>query len=403
MLKNSHVLIGITGGIAAYKIPALVSMLTKAGAEVKVMMTQAACEFITPLTLQTMSGHEVHVDMFNQLMNMNVEHIALAKWAEVILLAPATANTIAKYTAGICDNLLTTVLQAARCPVVIAPAMNTYMFNSPANQANLRTLQERGCTMLQPLTDRLACNEVGIGKMPEPASLFEAIITALAPKDLLGLRFVITAGATIEPIDPVRYISNYSTGKMGKALAVAAKRRGAEVSLIYGPAVEDLPNLDEMVPVKTTRDMFAAVTARFPQCDVLIKAAAPADYRPSECAAEKIKKNGKEEWHEIPLTPNPDIAAYCGSIKQNQILVGFAAESINEMEYGLAKLRRKNLDLICVNNIKQAGAGFRTDTNIVTLIDRKGREEKFPLMEKTELADIILDRVAAMRAENKRR
>ncbi|WP_138159307.1 bifunctional phosphopantothenoylcysteine decarboxylase/phosphopantothenate--cysteine ligase CoaBC [Peptoniphilus catoniae] len=392
MLKDKNILLGVTGGIAAYKSPALVSALRKEGANVKVVMTPSACEFITPLTMQTMSNNPVHVETFNQLSNMDVEHISLAKWADIIVVAPATANTIAKFANGICDNLLTTVLMASRSKIIFAPAMNTYMLKSDANIKNMETLKERGVKILATASDILACNDIGEGKMLEPLEILEEIDEALTQKDLSGKRFLITAGPTVESIDPVRYISNHSSGKMGYALAKMAKYRGAEVTLISGPTNIKPPKTDKFVSVTSTQDMFEAVKNNFSDCDVLIKAAAPADFRPKVRAEEKIKKD-KDAPNSIELEGNIDIAKYFGEIKDKQIMVGFAAESIDEIKYGMAKLKKKNLDMIVVNNIKAQGAGFKSDTNIASIIDREGNIDYLKKMDKKDLANIILNRV----------
>ncbi|WP_039856851.1 bifunctional phosphopantothenoylcysteine decarboxylase/phosphopantothenate--cysteine ligase CoaBC [Peptoniphilus sp. oral taxon 386] len=393
MLKNKNILLGVTGGIAAYKAPSIVSNLRKQGANVKVVMTKAACEFVTPLTFQTMSNDIVHVDMFKQLSNMDVEHISLAKWADIIVVAPASANTIAKFANGICDNLLTTILLASRSKVMIVPAMNTFMLNSHANRENMKKLSDRGVMILDTQNGVLACNDVGDGKMLEPAEIIDEIDSALTEKDLEGKRFVITSGATIEPIDPVRYITNHSSGKMGYALAKQAKKRGADVTLISGSVSIEAPKVDNFVKVSTTQDMFNAVEKYFDKCDVLIKAAAPADYRPKKYSEEKIKKTAQKDLEYIELVHNIDIAKHFGNSKKNQIVVGFAAESNNEINYGIGKLRSKNFDIIVVNNIKQAGAGFRTDTNIASIIDRDENVETLGLMTKTELANVILNKV----------
>lgn len=392
MLKGKKILLGVSGGIAAYKSPSICSLLRKKGAEVQVIMTEHAKEFITPLTLQTMSNHTVHDEMFQQLHNMDVEHIELAKWADAFLVAPATANIIGKFAHGIADDMLSTVFMASRCPVFLAPAMNTTMLESAANEANMEILKQRGIVILPTQSDLLACGDVGRGKMLEPAELVEYLDTGLTEKDLLGRKFVITSGPTIEPLDPVRYLSNHSTGKMGYAIAKNAKKRGANVVLISGPTSLIPPQVDRFVSVQTTRDMFRAVGEYFDDCDVLIKAAAPADYRPKEYSEEKIKKTAAEGFHAIELEKNPDIAKYYGEKKTHQIMVGFAAESTNVEEYAKKKLESKNLDFIVANNIKMEGAGFGTDTNIAMLIDRKGMEA-LPIMSKDDLANKILDRV----------
>lgn len=392
MLKGKNILIGVTGGIAAYKSPAIVSVLKKRGANVKVIMTKAACEFVTPLTFQTMSSNVVHVEMFNQLLNMNVEHIALAKWADVIVVAPASANTIGKFANGIADNLLTTVLMASRSKIIFAPAMNTFMLNSQANIKNMEILKNRGIKVLPTQKDLLACNDIGDGKMLEPIDIVEAIETELYEKDLIGKKFLITSGPTIEAIDPVRFLSNHSSGKMGYALAKEAKNRGAEVILISGPTSIKPPLVDKLIKIQSTQDMFKAVEENFDSCDILIKAAAPADFRPKNVENEKIKKT-KNSLNNIELVENIDIAKHFGNLKKNQIIVGFAAESSNELKYGMDKLKKKNFDLIVINNIKQEGAGFKSETNIASIIDKNGKVDSLEKMPKSDLAHIILNRV----------
>lgn len=393
MLENKKILLGVTGGIAAYKSPIICSLLKKMGAEVKVIMTEAAQKFITSLTLQTMSGNIVYTEMFNQLNNINVEHISLAKWADIILVAPATANIIGKFATGICDDLLSTVYMASRSKVMIAPAMNTYMLNSPANQNNIKILRNRGVIVLDTEKDLLACNDIGQGKMLSPELIVDEIDSALTEKDLYGKKFVITAGPTIEPIDPVRYLTNHSSGKMGYALAERAKKRGAFVTLISGPTTVNPPKVDNFIRIKSTTDMFNEVGKYFDSCDVLIKAAAPADYKPKHYSKEKIKKNSSDDLDVIELEKNPDIAKFYGNIKKNQIIVGFAAESTNIYEYAKAKLKSKNFDMIVVNNIVKEGAGFGTDTNIASIIDKDGETKDYEIMSKYAMADVILNRV----------
>lgn len=396
MLKGKNILLGVTGGIAAYKAVALVSALKKREANVKVIMTKSACEFVTPLTFQTMSNNTVHTEMFNQLNNMDVEHISLAKWADIFVIAPASANTIGKMSNGIADNMLTTVYMASRCKVIVAPAMNTYMLNHPANLNNIQKLKSYGVRVLRTQEDLLACGDVGSGKMLEPQDILEEIDYELTEKDLLGKKVVITSGPTIEKIDPVRYLSNHSSGKMGYALAKNAHNRGAEVVLISGPTSLKVPEVSKFVRIESTLDMFKAVEDEFDTLDVLIKAAAPADYRPEKYSEEKIKKDAKDDLEKIELVHNPDIAKHFGQLKNNQILVGFAAESQNEIEYGLGKLKKKNLDLIVVNNIKREGAGFKSDTNIASIIDANESVENLAIMSKESLAEEILNRVVGL-------
>lgn len=391
MLKGKKILLGVTGGIAAYKSPGICSILRKLGAEVKVIMTKNATEFVRPLTFQTMSNNVVHGDMFNQLLNMDVEHISLAKWADIIVIAPATANIIGKFANGIADDMLSTVLMASRSKVILAPGMNTVMLNSEPNQKNMQTLRDRGVIILDTKEDLLACNDYGSGKMLEPSEIVDEIDRALTEKDLEGKHIVITAGPTREALDPVRFISNYSSGKMGYALADNAKKRGAKVTLISGPTKIEVPKVDNFVRVDSTRQMFEAVGKYFDDCDVLIKAAAPSDYRPKTYSEEKIKKGSDSQMNLIEMEKNPDIAAHYGSLKKNQVIVGFAAESTNIYVYAKEKLIKKNFDIIVVNNIKREGAGFGSDTNIVSIISRD-KIDDLEIMSKTELAREILDR-----------
>lgn len=391
MLKGKKILLGVTGGIAAYKSPGICSLLRKLGAEVKVIMTKNATEFVRPLTFQTMSNNVVHGDMFNQLLNMDVEHISLAKWADIIVIAPATANIIGKFANGIADDMLSTVLMASRSKVMLAPGMNTVMLNSETNQKNMQTLRNRGVIILDTKEDLLACNDYGSGKMLEPSEIVDEIDRALTEKDLEGKHIVITAGPTREALDPVRFISNYSSGKMGYAIADNAKKRGARVTLISGPTKIEVPKVDNFVRVDSTRQMFEAVGKYFDECDVLIKAAAPSDYRPKTYSEEKIKKGSDSQMNLIEMEKNPDIAAHYGSLKKNQVIVGFAAESTNIYEYAKEKLIKKNFDIIVVNNIKREGAGFGSDTNIVSIISRD-KIDDLEIMSKTELAREILDR-----------
>ncbi|MDO5715130.1 MAG: bifunctional phosphopantothenoylcysteine decarboxylase/phosphopantothenate--cysteine ligase CoaBC [Tissierellia bacterium] len=392
MLKGKNILLGVTGSIACYKAPEICSLLRKYGAEVKVIMTKAATEFITPLTMQTMSNHVVHDKMFEQVHNMDVEHISLAKWADVFVIAPATANIIGKFAHGIADDMLSTVYMASRCPVLIAPAMNTYMLESQGNKDNMKILEKRGVLILPTEEDLLACGDRGSGKMISPKKIVQAIDQALTTKDLKDKTFVITSGPTQEALDPVRYLTNHSSGKMGYALARNAKNRGAKVILISGPTSITPPEVDVLEKVTTTEEMFEAVGKYFDHCDCLIKAAAPADYRPASYSDEKIKKTGSEDLTEIPLERTPDIAKYYGQRKQGQIMVGFAAESTNIYDYAKGKLKSKNLDFIVVNNIKTKGAGFGTDTNIASLID-DNHVKDLEIMSKDQLAEKIIDHV----------
>lgn len=390
-LSNKNILLGVTGGIAAYKAPGIVSLLKKSGANVQVIMTDAATEFVTPLTFQTMSNSVVHNKMFNQLTNMDVEHIALAKWADMIVVAPASANTIAKFALGIADNLLTTVLSASRSKVMIVPAMNTFMLNSEANRNNMEVLKKRGVIVTGTQNDLLACNDVGDGKMLEPSQIVELIDFHLFEKDLNGYKFVITAGPTQEAIDPVRYLSNHSSGKMGYELARVASKRGAEVTLISGPTNLPVPNVSNFVSVTSTQDMYDAVGEYFDEADVLIKAAAPADFKPKYYSKDKVKKT-EDDIQALELVSNPDIAKHYGSIKNNQIIIGFAAESRDELNYGIKKLKSKNFDMIVINNITQENAGFKKDINTVKIVDKNENITEPGTMSKEDLSGVILDR-----------
>lgn len=392
-MKNKHVLLGVTGGIAAYKAPAIVSRLKKLGMEVKVVMTEAATEFVTPLTFQTMSNQVVHVDMFDQLNNMDVEHIALAKWADVMVIAPATANTMAKLAYGIADNMLTTVALATTAPILIAPAMNTQMLRADATQEALKVLKNREQYEILPTAEGLlACQDVGEGKMLEPEDIVDYILMALTEKTMAGVDLTVTAGPTKERMDPVRFLSNHSTGKMGYAIAQEAAARGAKVHLISGPSHLKVPKGVDFIPVESTEDMFKAVEAKFDGTDVLIKSAAPSDYKPKTYAAEKIKKR-EGGLMAVEFSPNPDIAKHFGAMKGDRVIVGFAAESHNMADYAKKKLKEKNFNFIVANNITEAKAGFGSDTNHVHIFSADGTDEELPMMDKSDLAAAILDRV----------
>lgn len=392
-MKNKHVLLGVTGGIAAYKAPAIVSRLKKLGMEVKVVMTEAATKFVTPLTFQTMSNEVVHVDMFDQLNNMDVEHIALAKWADVMVIAPATANTMAKLAYGIADNMLTTVALATTAPILIAPAMNTQMLRADATQEALKVLKNRKQYEILPTAEGLlACQDVGEGKMLEPEDIVDYILMALTEKTMAGVDLTVTAGPTKERMDPVRFLSNHSTGKMGYAIAQEAAARGAKVHLISGPSNLKVPKGVDFIPVESTEDMFKAVEAKFDGTDVLIKSAAPSDYKPKTYAAEKIKKR-EGGLMAVEFSPNPDIAKHFGAMKGDRVIVGFAAESHNMAEYAKKKLKEKNFNFIVANNITEAKAGFGSDTNHVHIFSADGTDEELPMMDKSDLAAAILDRV----------
>lgn len=398
-LKGREVVLGVTGGIAAYKSVEIVSRLTKLGASVHVIMTKNATEFVTPLTFETMSHHPVVTDTFARPETWEVEHIALAQRAEVFVIAPATANCLAKMACGLADDMLSTTVLATKAPVLLAPAMNTGMWTAPATQANVRTLAERGVRFVGPASGMLACGDTGAGRMSEPAEVAEAICALLCPRrDYEGLRVLVTAGATRERLDPVRYLSNDSSGKMGFALAEAAAARGAEVTLVCGATTAQPPKGVPVVQVASTQELYEAVTSRAQEQDVIIQAAAPADYRFAETFPQKLKKAAGTPLT-LTLVENPDIAAAVGRMKRpGQTLVGFAAETEHVLSNARAKLQKKNLDLIIANDVSQPGAGFNVDTNIVTLITADGTRA-YPLRTKRALADDILDAVQALRRE----
>lgn len=390
MLKEKHILLGVAGGIAAYKSAELIRLFIKAGFQVKVIMTKHAGEFITPMTLQTLSGNPVYQDMFSLIRGHDIAHIALAEEADLLVIAPATANIIGKMAAGLADDLLTTVALATKAPILICPAMNTNMYENPIVQENMQKLAKRGCHIMAAATGELACKSEGSGRLPDVEDILDEVQSILTPKDLAGERVLVTAGPTREPFDPVRFISNYSSGKMGYALAIAAKRRGASVMLVSGPSVLPVPRGIDFIPVSSAVEMREAVMNRFKANTIIIKAAAVADFRPSTRADDKIKKKG--EPLVLTLERNPDILAELGKIKGGRILIGFAMESEDLVVNATAKLKQKNLDLIIANDVKQSGAGFQTDTNIVKILDRKGGIEELPLMDKMEVAERILDR-----------
>lgn len=395
MLNDKNILVGVTGGIAAYKTVSLVSLLKKKGANVKVVMTEHATKFVTPLTFQTMSENPVYVDMFQCLDNMEVEHIALAKWADVIVVAPATANTIAKINFGIADNMLTTVLAAKRSPVLLAPAMNTKMMDNVATRNNLKDLKEKDFVILPTDSGRLACGDTGSGKMLEPETIAEYIEMAVTPSDLEGKKVIVTASSTRESLDPVRFLANRSSGKMGYAVARAARNRGADVTLITGPnALEDPPGMN-IVKIQGTFDMFDAVGEYFEDCDILVCPAAPADYTPKSYSNHKIKKGDNDREYTIELKATPDILKYYGNRKGDRIVVGFAAESRDIEDYAREKLKKKNLDFIVANNITKEGAGFSGDTNIVTIVDGV-KVEQTDIIGKDELASVIMDKITEL-------
>ncbi len=398
MLQGKKIVLGVCGGIAAYKAVELLRLFVKAGAEVFVIMTAAAREFVTPLTFQTLSGNPVHTDLFNLYQEKEIGHISLADRADLFVVAPATANVVGKVAGGIADDLLTTTIMATRAPVLFVPAMNVNMWENPLYRQNEEKLRGLGYHFLEPASGFLACGWEGKGKLPEPAAIFEETERLLAPQDLRGRTVLVTAGPTREEIDPVRFISNHSSGKMGYALARAACLRGARVILVSGPTCLAVPCGIDFRSVNSARQMREAVLEAAPQADVIIKAAAVADYRPAERAGEKIKK-GEAEALTLVLEKNPDILGELGAGKGKALLVGFAAETRDLLENARKKLQEKNLDLIVANDVTQEGAGFDVDTNIVRLLYRDGRVEEFPRLEKKELAHRLLDRIAELKGD----
>jgi phosphopantothenoylcysteine decarboxylase / phosphopantothenate---cysteine ligase len=396
MLQNKNIVLGVTGGIAAYKACDLVSRLKKLGANVNVVMTRAATEFVTPLTFQTLSQNPVAVEMFQQPGSWEIEHIALAKKADLLVVAPATADMIGKIAGGIADDLLSTTIMATGAPVLLAPAMNTHMYQNPIVQENISRLKSFNYRLIAPETGRLACGDVGEGKMASPETLLAAIVKLLIRQpDLAGKRILITAGPTREAIDPVRFISNHSSGKMGYALARAAAERDAVVTLISGPVGLPRPNnVDLLIPVESAAEMYRQVMAHYQDQDIVIMAAAVADYRPKAVSPEKIKKTNNGLT--LELEKNTDILLELGQNKGNHILVGFAAETQNLLEYSREKLVHKNLDLIVANDLTEEGAGFGGDTNIIRIIHRSGQVDSLPKLTKTELGHIILDKVRSL-------
>ena len=390
MLKGKTVLLGVTGGIAAYKAAALASALVKQHAAVEVVMTENATEFITPLTFEQLTGRRTMVNTFDRNFSHQVEHISLAERTDLVIIAPATANVCAKMAHGLADDMLTTTVLACRCPKLIAPAMNTNMYENPVTQDNLDILRRYGWDVIEPASGRLACGAVGKGKMPEPEDLLKHILKYLAmPHDLCGKKVVVTAGPTQESLDPVRYLTNHSTGKMGYAIARMAMLRGAEVTLVSGPTAIAPPPFVNVVNVISAQDMFEAVAKYAADADFVFKAAAVADYTPADYNDNKIKK--KDGDMSIPLKRTQDILKYLGEHRRDgQIICGFSMETENMLENSQAKLTKKNVDMICANNLKQAGAGFGVDTNVITVITKDGAEE-LPLQSKEAAANAILN------------
>ena len=393
MLSNKTVVLGVTGSIAAYKTAGLASALKKQHCDVHVIMTKNACEIITPLTFERLTGNKCMVDTFDKINQFEVEHIAIAQKADLFMIAPATANIIGKVANGIADDMLSTTIMATKAPVYFAPAMNTNMYTNPIFQDNMKKLENFGYHMITPATGYLACGDTGIGKMPEPDTLLQYILKELAyEKDLAGKKVIVTAGATCEDIDPVRFITNRSTGKMGIAIAKAAMLRGADVTLIKAKTDVAAPMFVDVVEVRSAEDMFNAVTQRFDDCDIVIKAAAVADYTPESTADEKIKK--KDGNLSISLKRTKDILKYLGEHKKGQYICGFSMETENMLENSKAKLKKKNADMIAANSLRTAGAGFAADTNVLTLITENSIDE-MPLMSKDEAAHRIFDRIIA--------
>lgn len=389
---SASVLLGISGGIAAYKAPILVRLLVQAGIDVHVVMTHAATKFVTPLTLATVSGNPVYYDIWADTNTPAVEHISLADRATIAIIAPATANVIGKIASGIADDMLTTVFTAVTCPVLIYPSMNVNMYRNSIVQANINKLIGLGYHVMEPESGFLACGWTGEGRMPEPETIVENIFRLLGPNDLAGMRLLVTAGPTEEPLDPVRFITNRSSGKMGVAICRRAAIRGANVTLVAGPLKVAPPSGIKVISVRTALEMYDKVMEEFQSADVVIKAAAVADFRPASIQVEKVKKDAMDT--SIQLVKNPDIIAELGKIKRdNQVLIGFAAETTNVIENAKKKLLEKNLDMLVVNDISKPGAGFDLDTNIVRFMHKSGKEEQFDMMSKEKVADLILDRV----------
>ncbi|MDT8442989.1 MAG: bifunctional phosphopantothenoylcysteine decarboxylase/phosphopantothenate--cysteine ligase CoaBC [Desulfuromonadales bacterium] len=395
MLQGKCVILGVTGGIAAYKAAELLRLLIKAGADVHVVMTRSAQEFIAPLTFQTLSGNPVHTELFSLIQEQEIGHISLADRADLLLVAPATANLIGKVANGLADDLLTTTIMATRAKVLFAPAMNSNMWQNPIYQNNQAKLENFGYHFIEPLYGDLACGWQGQGKMPDPQAIFNSAQTLLGGHDLLGKTVLVTAGPTREEIDPVRFLSNYSSGKMGYAIACAARDRGARVILISGPVTLPEPRGIETIQVVSAQQMYQAVMACARQADMIIKAAAVADFRPVLRCDQKVKKTGAESSL-IELQRNPDILAELGKQKGSRILVGFAAETEDLLKHAREKLEAKNLDMIVANDVTLEGAGFDGDTNIVRLLTADGNVEDLPKMSKAEVAEILLDHASAL-------
>jgi phosphopantothenoylcysteine decarboxylase/phosphopantothenate--cysteine ligase len=396
MLRGKEIVLGVTGGIAAYKAVELLRLLTKSGANVHVVMTRAATEFVGPLTFQTLSMNPIHTDLFNLISEKDIGHISLADRADLFIIAPATANVIGKVAAGIADDLLTTTIMATKAPVLFAPAMNVNMYQNPIYRQNEEKLASLGFHFVAPVRGMLACGWEGEGKLPDPQVIFEAAESILSCKDLVGERMLITAGPTREELDPIRFISNYSSGKMGYALAKAARRRGADVVLVSGPTALPEPAGIDTIQVTSALEMSAAVMERLAASSIVIKTAAVADFRPVIRAGQKIKKDVAAPV--IELVKNPDILAEIGKVKsKNCFVIGFAAETANLIDNARKKLEEKNVDMMVANDVSQEGAGFNVDTNIVKLVYRNGGVDELPMLDKSALADVILDKVLEQR------
>ena len=396
MLKGKTVLLGVSSSIAAYKAASLASMLVKQHAEVHVLMTENATKFISPMVFETFTGNKAPVDTFDRCFQFDVEHVSLAKKADVVMVAPATANVIAKLAHGIADDMLTTTILACNCPKLISPAMNTRMYENPVTQENMETLRRFGWQVVEPASGYLACGDTGAGKLPEPEVLLDWILqTSAREKDMAGLRVLVTAGPTQESLDPVRYLTNHSSGKMGYAIARAAARRGAEVTLVAGPTSLERPRFMQVVEIISAEDMFREVTSRASGQDIIIKAAAVADYTPAQVAEDKLKK--KDGDMSIPLVRTKDILGYLGEHRrEGQYLCGFSMETRDMLENSRKKLHKKHVDMIAANNVKESGAGFAVDTNLLTLITEDS-ENALPLMSKEDAANALLDEILKRR------
>ena len=400
-MEKPNIVLGVTGGIACYKALELVRLLVQDSCSVRVVMTRAAAEFVTPLSFQTLSGSPVATDLFSLTQESEIGHVNLADSADLMVIAPATANIVAKLAAGIADDLLTTVVLATRAPLLVVPSMNVHMLAHPMVQANLAKLREAGYHVMESASGYLACGYEGKGRLPEPQAIVEEIRALLRPKDLAGEKIVVTAGPSREPLDPVRFISNRSSGKMGYALARAAARRGAQVVLVSGPTALSSPEEVRTVPVVTAEEMRAAVLAEFDSATAVFMAAAVADYRPRSTSGNKMKRGG--DAIRLDFVPNPDIVAELGATKRNRIVVGFAAETESLVENARGKLRRKNLDLLVANDVTREDSGFDVDTNAVTLLDREGAVTPLPVMSKDAVADRICDWFVEFRNQPQRR